>query len=201
MFSDFRSMRARRETAILVPMKKAFRIIRLHRPPWGMDRLIGEAAERLGRLYGPSAADNYRAKAPGAMQSNLANPGVYALGAFDGSRLAGLLLSLFREPVAEIPFIHVLESYAGMGVESALVDAAVRLYRAGGVDGILYECLPLSTMYLREAFSAHGFDRIEREIMTAKLDAPALMTAPDLACPPPRPGPMGRSGGHAGGGL
>jgi len=148
-----------------------------------MDTVVSEAAVSLGDLYGPAAAESYRAKAPSAMRSNIANPGVYALGAFDGSRLAGVLLSLLRAPVAEIPFMHVLAAHVGTGVEQALVDATVQLYRAGGVDGILCECLPLSTMALREPFARHGFTAIEREIMTADLRSSELRAAPAKPCP------------------
>ena len=165
-------------------MESPFRVLRLQAVPEEMDRVIDEVAARLGALYGPEAARDYRLRAGPAMKSNIANPGVYALAAFNGRLLAGLMLSVVRGTVAEVPFMHVIGDYRGQGVEPVLIDAAVQLYQAGGMEGILCECLPLSVMDLRGPFEAHGFRRIPREIMTASLMEQGLAAGPDRVCPP-----------------
>lgn len=164
-------------------MTYSTRIQRLHRAPDELDQLIEEAAQGLEELYGPEAGADYRRRAPAAMRGNIGSPAVYAFGAFRGDVLAGLLLSVLRGRVGEIPFIHVLEGHAGEGVEEALVEAAVTLFRSGGVDGILSECLPLCEADLRGPFSTSGFTRIRRELMVAPLSAPGLMDAPGTDCP------------------
>ena len=150
----------------------------LTRTPRDFDRVVDEVAHGLGLLYGPEAEEDYRGKAHRVLSANLAHPAVYALAAREAGQMLGVLMGVLREPFAEISFLHVLSQYTGQGVEDALVQEAVRMFRAGGVEGILCESVPMSPIALDAPFAALDFSAVDRCIMHAPLDSPKLLANP-----------------------
>lgn len=58
------------------------------------------------------------------------------------------------------------------------------MFRAGGVEGILCECVPMSPIALDGAFAELRFEAFDRWIMRAPLDSAGLLAAPAAASAP-----------------
>ncbi|NUM53677.1 MAG: GNAT family N-acetyltransferase [Candidatus Hydrogenedentes bacterium] len=155
------------------------RIEAIRRPPVNFDAFVDEVSAGLVTLYGPAAAEDYRKKAPSAISTSLAHPAVRAWAAFDdapGDELSAraLVVSAQRDGVGHITFVHVLKPYVGRGIEGELARAAVAELRACGVLGISAEPVALCPLELDGAFGPLGFQRIERQLMDAPLNAKPL---------------------------
>ena len=158
---------------------------RIHELPPNFGEFAEEVAQGLAGLYGPHAAAAYREIAEHGVRAAIEHPSVDAIAVWEGKGVAGFLLGTLREDVGQVSFIHVLERYAGRGVEERLLKECVRTFRAGGVEGIVSECIPLCPLDLEGTYRALGFDAIERSLMAAPLNAPALAregSATSLAC-------------------
>jgi len=149
-------------------------IATLRTPPPNLDVFVAEIAAGLETLYGASAAQDYRGKAPQLLTASLRHPSVRAWAARDGHEAAALLLGIQRGSWAEIPLLHVLRRHCGTGLESDLLAYVVDRFRRANVRGILCECLPVTPVDLRDPFERLGFETVERQLMQAALDAPAL---------------------------
>ncbi len=153
---------------------------RLSTTPANFDVFIEECAKGMARLYGAKAAESYAARAGLAVRTAAAHPSVDALGAFEGGTCIGMLMAILpesedgSEQTGRISFIHVLDRHLGKGVEARLVAESVRTLRAGGVAGIVSECLPLCALELDDAFVPLGFGKLRRMLMSAPLDIRSL---------------------------
>lgn len=128
----------------------------------------------MAALYGEKAAAEYRQTARPMLQSTMVHPNVDAFAAYDGETVAGLLFSLTRGRMAQLSFLHVLRRYSGSRAEDALATEAVAALRSRGIDGIVCEVVALCPLRLDGVFERLGFERIERMLMAAPLDSPAL---------------------------
>lgn len=146
----------------------------LHTLPANFGEYVEDVARVLGGLYGPAAAVEYRRNARKQFIIGLNHPTVDTLAMVESGNAAGLVVSVLQEEVGRIAFIHVLERYAGQGIESRLICEAVRTFQAGGVEGIVSECLTCCDMELANLFASLGFEQIDRGIMMAPLDSPGL---------------------------
>ena len=155
------------------------RLSRISALPDNFDEFIAEIADGLDHLYGPEAAAHYRATAHGAVLANILRPAVDTIVVRDQGDVAGILMALTRGRMGQITFIHVLERFARRGVEDRLVAESIRTLRAGGVDGIVCECVPLCAVDTDAAYTSEGFEPIPRAIMGASSGAPEL--TPDNA--------------------
>lgn len=138
--------------------------------PDNFDTYIHEIGKGLGTIYEPEAKADYQRRARGVFLGNIAHPEVVALGAYEDSRMAGMIFGLRHETTAEVSFIHVLEAYAGQGAEALLVDALVRTLWNNGTTGMVAECIPLCRVNLHEPFMRLGFEHIARELMRAPVE-------------------------------
>ena len=148
---------------------------RIERLPINFDEFVDEIAEGLSSLYGRRAGEAYRRRAPALVQATINHPAVDAIAAQDGARTAAMLFSVLQRGIGQIPFIHVLDHYAGIGVEGQLVEEAVGFLRAQGAEGITCESVTLCPLELGEIFAALEFERVPRQIMQASLKAPELV--------------------------
>jgi ribosomal protein S18 acetylase RimI-like enzyme len=157
-----------------------FRLHRLETLPDNFPEFVGEIASGIGGLYGPRAAETYHQTARKRVQATIAHPAVdaIAVGEDAAQGVAGFLLSVMRGTVGQIAFIHVLQRYAGQGVEQRLIEEAVRTLRAGGAEGIVSECITFCPLDLEGTYESLGFRRIERVLMAAPLDTPGLAPPP-----------------------
>jgi ribosomal protein S18 acetylase RimI-like enzyme len=150
---------------------------RLHRLaglPANFDEYVAEISRELAHLYGKRAAEFYRGIAHHAMKDTIGHDAVDAIAIKDRDAAAGFLVGVERRGVGEISFIHVLWRYAGQGLEQRLLRECVRSFRAGGVDGVVCECVTFCPLDLDEMFRKLGFERVERVLMTAALNVPEL---------------------------
>ncbi|NIA13583.1 MAG: GNAT family N-acetyltransferase [Nitrospiraceae bacterium] len=150
------------------------RLSRIAALPENFDEFVAEIAEGLGGLYGPEAADYYRTTARSAVLSNILQPAVDTIVVRDQDDVSGILMALTRGRMGQITFIHVLERFAGRGVEDRLIAESIRTLRAAGVDGIVSECVPLCSVDTDAAYTSEGFEPIARAILGAPLNAPGL---------------------------
>ena len=151
------------------------RLSRIAALPENFDAFIAEIAEGLDGLYGSEAADYYRATARSAVLANILQPTVDTIVVRDEGDVCGILMALTRGRMGQIMFIHVLERFAGRGVEDKLIAESIRTLRAGGVDGIVSECVPLCSVETDAAYTSEGFEPIPRGIMGAPLNVPELI--------------------------
>lgn len=130
-----------------------------------------EVADGLRAVFGPAAAEGYRATARTRFAASLAHPDVTAYEAFHAGRFAGMVMT-FRESDerAEIAFLHVLAQDGGRGVGPALVRTAVEALRADGVRTIRADSLTFGQVDLDGSFLPLGFVRRERLLMGAPLE-------------------------------
>lgn len=146
-------------------------LVRLQQLPRNFGQFADEIADGLGRLYGLEAAEDYRSRAPAVVRSNLAHPAVtgFAVEASSGEAL-GMALSVWRDGVGEVSFIHVLREHEGAGVEENLVRAAVSVYRKrAATRAIISDGVPLCKLNLAKAFEPLGFAPYPRQLMRADL--------------------------------
>ena len=146
-----------------------FRLERLRRLPSNADAFVEEIAEGLTGLYGPEAAAQYRATGTKVLQSAIDHGGVDVIGVQEGRCAAGMLMTYVRYRIGYVSFLHVLNGYEDRHVERRLIREGVRTLRAGGVDGIVYECLAFGAPDLDGTFPPLGFEPIDRAIMMAPL--------------------------------
>lgn len=147
---------------------------RINRLPANFGEFVEEVAVGLGDLYGERAGSEYRATAAVHFRRSVAHPEVDALALCEGKEAAALLFTTLQDQVGRVSFIHVLRRHVGRGLEERLVKEAVRTLRAGGVEGILCEHVPFCPLTLGATYRSLAFDRMERLIMSASLDAPGL---------------------------
>ena len=147
---------------------------RIGRPPDNFDRFIAEVASGLGELYGPAAKAEYESEAMHSAQLGMGHADVDTVAVFEGTQAVGLLMSIVREDIGRLVFIHVLHAYAGRGVEDKLLHETTNTLRAGGVEGIVSECLPFCPIQEETVYSKLGFRSVKRAIMGAPVSWPAL---------------------------
>lgn len=163
-----------------IPMRRVAHIDRL---PANIGEFIEEVASGLTALYGEKAGFQYRRTARSILQTTISHAAVDVVAVWEEDAAAGLLLGVTRGRMAQVSFIHVLRRCSNQGVEDALVTEAVRTFRANGIGAILSECVPFCPLRLDAVFEALGFERIERTLMSAPLDSPALTCCPAISTP------------------
>lgn len=146
---------------------------RIERLPGNFDEFIEEVGAGLGTLYGPAAEAEYRANAVRGVQANISHPAVEAMAVLDGDRAAGMLLATHRDGIGLISFIHVLHDFVGRGIEQRLTSECVKTLRAGGVEGIVCDCITFSDLDEEKAFQDLGLRRLERLALGVTLANPA----------------------------
>lgn len=151
----------------------------IRRPPANFGVFVEEVADGLSEMYGPAAAEDYRKKAPIGILSSLAHPSVRAWAAFtEGTQNAqAMLVSAVRDGIGHVTFVHVLQPFTRLGVESELVGVAVPELRKCGLVGISAEPVALCPLELDTVFASLGFSKIERQLMAASLHAKPLSFA------------------------
>lgn len=142
--------------------------------PRGLARIVEETAAGVAGLFGAQAAEVYRESAERRLGLMAGRPSVLTVAALDGPATAGLLMAMTQGAAARVTLLHVLDGYTGRGIEARLVRKAVSILRAGGVDGIVHECIAFCPLELGAVFRALGFVEHTRSVMLAPLDAPAL---------------------------
>jgi len=147
---------------------------RLRELPRNFEDFAAEIGRGIGWVFGPAAEAEYRATAKQRLLSALMHPQVETLACFDGERVAGLLWSAVRDGVGHVGFLHVLEPYAGRGVEDQLVAQGVAGLRKTRVRGVVSECICFGPVDPGPAYRSLGFDYVERQLMTTFLDEAAL---------------------------
>ncbi|HRI89157.1 MAG TPA: GNAT family N-acetyltransferase [Candidatus Hydrogenedentes bacterium] len=148
------------------------RIEAIRRRPENFGAFVEEVSEGLCTLYGEAAAEDYRQKAPVAINASITHPAVRAWIAADPEEeghARAMLVSAVREGMGHITFLHVLEPFAGQGLEARLVESSVAQLRADRVSGIAAEPVALCPLDLAETFARLGFSRVERQLMVAPL--------------------------------
>lgn len=154
--------------------------------PAGFDAIGDDVARGLEGIFGTVAAGNYRATAAMQVGAGIAHPGVEAYGAWENGRLSGILMAYKASPHrAEIAFLHVLGSSAGV-VGAALVAHAVERLRDQGMRAIRADSLTFGHVDLDACFRPLGFERTERLLMHRKL-SPAMGRADDRGTRPLKP--------------
>jgi ribosomal protein S18 acetylase RimI-like enzyme len=139
-----------------------------------MGEFFAEISRGMAALYGPEAGEDYLQRASKGIQASMSHPLVDTIAVTDGKRAAGMLMAVAEEEAGRIAFIHVIEAYAGRGLEARLVKEAVRTLRAGGLDGIVSESVPCCALDLGPTYDSLGFEYIERALMIAPLEAATL---------------------------
>lgn len=162
-----------------------YRVLESAKLPGNFPAFAEEIATGIEGIYGAEAARNYRDGAADAIQSSLNNASSQAFLAMDGQQAAGILLAFERHCVGHISFVHVLESHSGRGVEARLIQACVRAFRAGGVDGIVSECIPLCTLDVHSTYQSLAFEHVARALMTA--DTAEVARGSNKRCTTPIP--------------
>ena len=150
------------------------RIERLGKLPPNFGEFVGEIAEGLAALYGGKAAAEYCKTADREVLAAIRHDSVDAIAAWDGDGAAAFLLAVLRGGIGRISFAHVLRRYAGRNIERRLVEECVRTFRAKSVEGITSECVAFCPLEVDEVYADLRFERIERAMMIAPLDAPDL---------------------------
>jgi ribosomal protein S18 acetylase RimI-like enzyme len=143
--------------------------------PPNFEEYIEEISLGIGAIYGTRAAQEYCRTARSGVEGSLAHPMVDAFAIWEKGKAAGLLFTALRGNVGHISFIHVLRGYTGRGFEARLVREAVRTLRAGGVAGIVAECIPFGPLDLDAVYRQLRFNRVERLLMTAPVEAAGLV--------------------------
>ncbi len=152
-------------------------IQRIEEIPAEFTDIVAEIAADLDGLYGTSAGDDYRARAPKLVEALIAQPAVCAMGAFDAKgRMGGLILGHVLDGLGRIALLHVREPCRGLGWEGALLRSLVPVLKAQPLEGVLFDCLPACPLDIAGAMTDLGFTRVPRLFMTASLDAPALQS-------------------------
>ena len=160
-----------------------YRVQETRKLPGDFAAFVTEIAAGIDGLYGAEAARNYRESAAEVIQASLHNGAAHALVAKEGGNAAGILMSFERHAVGYISFVHVLQSHAGRGVEDRLVRECVWTFRAGGVEGIVSECVPLCRLDVDSTYQSMGFERVARALLAAELDTSLLSAVEDRTTP------------------
>lgn len=140
--------------------------------PVNFPEVVDEIANALAALYGPMTGVWYKEIAPRAMQENIRQPHVKVLGIMDRTTLAAFLVSIHRREVEHISFVHVLERYAGHGLEQRLVRHHINQCRKqNNMKGILAEYVALCALDLDKTYQKLQFEHVARALMHAKTEA------------------------------
>lgn len=137
--------------------------------PPNFAEFVDEIGAGLRALYGQAGEAEYREVAPSRFQATLNHLGVDLWGAFDGERAVGMLTAIERDGVGHIVFTHILQSYCGQDIESALIERGIQALKDCGVDGIISECVPFCELAEAASYAGLGFTPIERAIMRADI--------------------------------
>lgn len=150
-------------------------VIRINRAPGNITRFVEELAAGYDALYGSGAGDMYRRKARRLLPLTIEHPMVEVFAAVNGDgEAAAMLFAIERGEVGHIPFIHVLEPFAGQGLERQLIRTAAAEFRAKSKPRIVSETIQFSAIDFDAAHLPLGFTKTERTLMGAPLDAPPL---------------------------
>ena len=146
----------------------------LRQLPPNFTEFVDEIAAGLTGIYGPKAGEQYHRTAAHAVGTSMAHASVTTWAAQDDSGTTALLMGITRETVGQLGFLHVLHRSQGQGLESRLISRAVAQYRERGLAGIVCEFVPLCDVDLNATFATLGFDRVDRLLLHAPLQAPGL---------------------------
>jgi len=151
-----------------------YRVQETRKLPDDFAAFVTEIAAGIEGIYGHEAARNYRESAAEVIQATLHNGSAHAIVAKEAGNAAGILMSFERHAVGHISFLHVLQDHQGRGVEDRLVRKCVCTFRAGGVEGIVSECVPLCRLDVDSTYRSMGFERVARALLAAELDTSLL---------------------------
>ncbi|GMV99936.1 MAG: hypothetical protein AMXMBFR84_10750 [Candidatus Hydrogenedentota bacterium] len=141
---------------------------RIRTLPENFSEFVHEVAEGIGALYGACAADSYRRSAARQIQLGMQHLGVAFYGAFDGMDAAGMATTVLRGSHGYVSFVHVLDRFAGGGVEAMLVQSAVDDLRRAGAVAIVAENIDFSRLDLEGVYGDLQFGRVDRLLMKAQ---------------------------------
>lgn len=164
--------------------------------PDNFDCFVEEISAGLSALYGPSAAENYRAKARRSFSASIAHPSMELLAVRRGREALALILLQYRNGFGEIPFLHVLAEHADTDCAERLIAEGVKRLRKRRVSGIVSEFVPFFRSDVAPAFERHGFEVLARELMRADIrpGAKSVLTRPgEPISRPIRPGEFGEA--------
>lgn len=146
--------------------------------PANLPEMVDEIADRFKEIYGPVSSRYYRRNAAAVLNANLAHPAIRVWVAERSAEVAGFLMGASQEDEVEIAFMHVLRAHLGHGVETQLVDAALRAFQAAGAHRIVSDWVPMCALDLHDAFSERGFTVIPRRLMQYPILASAAPVEP-----------------------
>lgn len=140
-------------------------------------QFFDEIARGLEKLYGPAAAQEYLQRARRNLSMCLLHSSVEAYAAIVQGGTAAIIIGMRRHGVGEISLLHVLENFAGMGLEKRLLQTLVQSFRRRGLDHLIVENASLCELDVDQTYRQLGFSRVDRELMLAPLKEPRLQPA------------------------
>lgn len=146
-------------------------ILPLECPPTNMAAFTNEIAGGIARLYGESAAGQYRTTARRGLEATLRHPAVWGLRIDEDNETLAYVLALVREGAGQLPFMHVLQHAVGRGLEARLFEEAVERIHARHPVHILCEIVDFAPLELGPVAAKHGFQHVARTIMVAEAKA------------------------------
>jgi ribosomal protein S18 acetylase RimI-like enzyme len=166
-------------------------IIALSALPENIDEFISEMARGYGALYGESAADWYRDTVGANLEAAIGHGSVDAFAAYTERWAGGIAFCHSQHSVGHISFVHVLERYAGEGMDGDLVRAAARRLRERGAHQIVCEVIPFFEAAYSDALREESFTEFNRCVMAAPLSDMACASETEIESRPLEHGEIG----------